>query len=532
MPAVAFAQTQDPYVTKPANLVCDPWPADINSVDLCIYWGFVNPTQTRPEVGEPTNPVDIGIAGTYGLNAAYNSTNNTYFVLGNEKMGDVWVIYGTILDANTNEVIVPKFRVDQTTAFAGSPKVVYNPQTNQYFVAWADARRGDQVSDNYGRIVNADGSFAGNDFLITTGAFLEDLDYDATNNVYVVTSNPNFVSFKTVDATGTVGPQVNLDPGTGHYNGQASLAVNSVTGEYWVAYVDSTTVSPPCPGRCEDNRIYMVQVDSQTFQKIGQPILVSTPKPGVLLGQPSVAFDPTTGSALVTWMDWQVGGIMGQTVYADGTLGVEKQLLTPTTDSSSDFFGGQTITYNPATGTYFMSALDNNGGTMLLELVGSVVIDSQQCIAPSSETGFNGQFWPAHADTNTGAICLSSKNYGNILVGTSQSPEYKPPVPPVVGPPYVPKDAVKPETIGQAISQIYMWALGAAAVLAVLMIILGGYYVMTSSGNAAQATKGKEYIYSSLIGLALLLASYLILSTINPDLTNFNVNIDNLNPPK
>jgi high-affinity Fe2+/Pb2+ permease len=77
--------------------------------------------------------------------------------------------------------------------------------------------------------------------------------------------------------------------------------------------------------------------------------------------------------------------------------------------------------------------------------------------------------------------------------------------------------------IGQCVSQIYLWSLGLSALLAVVMSIFGGYYIMSARGNGAQATKGKEFIYSSLIGMVLLLAAYLLLNTINPDLTNFSV---------
>lgn len=75
----------------------------------------------------------------------------------------------------------------------------------------------------------------------------------------------------------------------------------------------------------------------------------------------------------------------------------------------------------------------------------------------------------------------------------------------------------------KCINQIYTISLGAAALLALLMMILGGYYRMTAAGNAEQASKGTEIIMSSLIGIVLLFVAFLLLNTINPDLVNLKV---------
>lgn len=85
--------------------------------------------------------------------------------------------------------------------------------------------------------------------------------------------------------------------------------------------------------------------------------------------------------------------------------------------------------------------------------------------------------------------------------------------------------------IGQCVSQIYLWSLGLSGFLAVVMSVWGGYLVMSARGNGQQAANGKSYIYSSLIGMVLLLSAYLLLNTINPDLTNFSVDLPSVQPP-
>lgn len=77
-------------------------------------------------------------------------------------------------------------------------------------------------------------------------------------------------------------------------------------------------------------------------------------------------------------------------------------------------------------------------------------------------------------------------------------------------------------TLPQCVNQIYIWSLGLAALLALLMTILGSYTYMTAAGNAERASSGISYIWGAVIGLVLLFTAYLLLNTINPDLVNFN----------
>lgn len=78
-------------------------------------------------------------------------------------------------------------------------------------------------------------------------------------------------------------------------------------------------------------------------------------------------------------------------------------------------------------------------------------------------------------------------------------------------------------SLPRCINQIYVWSLGAGALLALLMVVLGGYYYMTAGGNAESASRGKDMIFSAIVGLVLLFGSYLILRTINPDLVEFKL---------
>ncbi|MEK7105328.1 MAG: hypothetical protein AAB865_01455 [Patescibacteria group bacterium] len=74
--------------------------------------------------------------------------------------------------------------------------------------------------------------------------------------------------------------------------------------------------------------------------------------------------------------------------------------------------------------------------------------------------------------------------------------------------------------IGEYISGIYRYALGVAAILAVVMIMVGGVqYILGSASGGEAVAAAKKRITNGITGLVLLLSTYALLSVINPDLT-------------
>jgi len=71
--------------------------------------------------------------------------------------------------------------------------------------------------------------------------------------------------------------------------------------------------------------------------------------------------------------------------------------------------------------------------------------------------------------------------------------------------------------IAQYISGVYVYGVSVAGVIAGVTIVIGGFQYMT--GKPAE---GKEKIKRSLIGVTLVFGSFIILKTINPDLTIVN----------
>ncbi len=74
--------------------------------------------------------------------------------------------------------------------------------------------------------------------------------------------------------------------------------------------------------------------------------------------------------------------------------------------------------------------------------------------------------------------------------------------------------------IGIYIGALYRFGIGLAAVLAVVMIMVGGFLWLISGGSPDKVGRAKEFIGSALAGLLIALFSFIILYTVNPRLVN------------
>src|SRR3989338_3628026 len=70
------------------------------------------------------------------------------------------------------------------------------------------------------------------------------------------------------------------------------------------------------------------------------------------------------------------------------------------------------------------------------------------------------------------------------------------------------------------IKYLFIFGLGLITSLALTQMIIGGITYILAAGNAAKMEDAKDMIFQALLGVGLLLVSYLLLRTINPDLVN------------
>jgi hypothetical protein len=65
----------------------------------------------------------------------------------------------------------------------------------------------------------------------------------------------------------------------------------------------------------------------------------------------------------------------------------------------------------------------------------------------------------------------------------------------------------------------YEWGIFIGGLAVLISLLIGGFLYLTSVGNPTRMSEAKDRIFSAIIGLVLLFSIYLILKTINPDLT-------------
>jgi len=76
--------------------------------------------------------------------------------------------------------------------------------------------------------------------------------------------------------------------------------------------------------------------------------------------------------------------------------------------------------------------------------------------------------------------------------------------------------------IADYVAGAFRYGVGIGAVIAAVMIMIGGIQYLTAGGDTSRVMKGKEKISDAVLGLSILFGSFLILSTVNPDLVNLN----------
>ncbi len=78
-------------------------------------------------------------------------------------------------------------------------------------------------------------------------------------------------------------------------------------------------------------------------------------------------------------------------------------------------------------------------------------------------------------------------------------------------------------SVNGLIKTVINWMLGIAFAIAVIFLIIGGFMYITSAGNEESAEKGKGTVVNALIGIVIIILSYVIVNVVANLVTNNNV---------
>lgn len=75
-------------------------------------------------------------------------------------------------------------------------------------------------------------------------------------------------------------------------------------------------------------------------------------------------------------------------------------------------------------------------------------------------------------------------------------------------------------SVNALIKTVINWMLGVAFGIAVLFLIIGGFWYITSAGNEETAEKGKNTAVNAIIGIVIIILSYVIVNVVSNLVTN------------
>lgn len=75
-------------------------------------------------------------------------------------------------------------------------------------------------------------------------------------------------------------------------------------------------------------------------------------------------------------------------------------------------------------------------------------------------------------------------------------------------------------TLASFVNTLFEFAIAAIVLIGVILVVVGGYIYMTAGGDASRVSMAKSIIGGALLGIAIALASVVVLKFISPQFTN------------
>ncbi len=96
------------------------------------------------------------------------------------------------------------------------------------------------------------------------------------------------------------------------------------------------------------------------------------------------------------------------------------------------------------------------------------------------------------------------------------------PIEPLIFLPRIIGDTASPTSVEGLLQGLFQLSISIGAILAVVMIAVGGIEYMGSDAISSKSA-GRERMFNAVLGLVLILGTYVILNTLNPNLLSFAI---------
>jgi hypothetical protein len=249
---------------------------------------------------------------------AFNSATNQYLVTWTDDRNGASDIYGQLVNAN-GSLSGGNFFISNAVDRQFYPSVAYNSSTNQFLVAWEDARNGSY--DIYGQLVNSNGSLSGGNFVISNAAnsqYWPSVAFNSSTNQFLAVWQDGRSGTNTdiygqlVNANGSLSGGDFVISNAADNQNAPSVAFNSSANQFLAAWLDY---------RSGTNWDIYGQLINSNGSLSGGNLIISNAAGDQY--EPSVAYNSSTNQFLVGWTDYRSGttyDIYGQLLNSNGSL--------------------------------------------------------------------------------------------------------------------------------------------------------------------------------------------------------------------
>lgn len=306
---VRSQQEVDPALALGPNEYFGVWSDLQGGGKLAIYGGRFNLSGTL-----------VGSIAMVGSNSqvesepciGYNPTDNQYLVAWNESNGGNRTRARLVNGAGTLVAGILDLVLDDSAL----PQVGYSSTNNRYLVVWGDSRNA--TTDLYGQLVAPDGTLAGGNLALASGAGDQErpaIAYSSSAQQYLLVweDHPSTgvakIRGRLVNPDGTLGTGP-FDIGTGTSDQlEATVAYDGVSGDFMVAWRSAQS-----PHTIRAQRV------SATGSLVGGAVTLSNVSGNKSL--PRIAYEPWRQKFVVVWGDLRGANldVYGQYVAPDGSL--------------------------------------------------------------------------------------------------------------------------------------------------------------------------------------------------------------------